>query len=322
MSEQQLHYIIENYCTPAVCILGATGNAIALLILLQKKLRKKTTFLYMTAMACSDIIILISYCIRIIILEWFNSVTSRVYCVLIRPVFTCGLHYSALLLVAMTIEKYTSVKYPLRAAVWITRKRAVFVVIVLGIFALLVNIHQAFYVKPVFFSNYNKTFCYYESNTDYFWFESRVFKWIDASIYCFIPISSLSILNGLIVNLLLKAKEESKTMTSADVLSTVHRKRATERQITVMLLVTTTIFCACTMPIAIALIIYSLDYESISPLGWSFVVLFELINHSVNVLIYSCGCQQFRRQLKMVLCFRRTKTNSKEEPVSSQCNTI
>ena len=128
------------------------------------------------------------------------------------------------------------------------------------------------------------------------------YKWIDSSIYCFIPITTLSILNGLIIRLLLKAKNESAAMAKMDVLVTAKRKNTVEKQITIMLLATTSVFCVLTMPIAVSLIVSSINPILISNLTWAVLIFLELINHSLNVMIYSCGSEQFRKQLIILFC--------------------
>ena len=159
--EETLEFIIHNYCITTVCLVGTIGNLLALATLLQKGMRGKTTSLYMAVMACSDILILTSYFIRRIVYQWFNHETTRIFCIFIRPIFY-SIHYSAALLVAMTVEKYISVKYPLKASVWITRRRAAIVILTLGIVILALNLHHFFYVVPV---NLSKILLYYIAPT-------------------------------------------------------------------------------------------------------------------------------------------------------------
>ena len=293
--------MINYYCNPIVCIVGILGNVLALLILLQRKMRATTTSLYMAVTACSDILILTSYFLKMIVSTWFNYAISRIFCIIILPVFY-SIHYSAALLVAMTVEKYISVKYPLKASIWITRRKAIFVITGLGVILFALNIHHVIYVQPVLQFNSTEKHCFYFDDNRHFWFLTTVYKWIDSSIYCFIPITSLSILNGLIIRLLLKAKNESAAMAKVDVLVTAKRKNTVEKQITIMLLATTSMFCVLTMPIAVSLIVSSINPILISNLTWAVLICLELINHSLNVMIYSCGSEQFRKQLIILFC--------------------
>ena len=253
-------------------------------------------------MAGSDIIILTSYFIRNIVYQWFSYEITRIFCIFIVPIFY-SIHYSAALLVAMTVEKYISVKYPLKASVWITRKRAAFVVLTLGVIVLALNLHHFFYIVPVK-SGTNSTviYCSHKEGNRYFWFLKNIYRWLDGSVYCFIPIVSLCVLNGLIVKQLILSKKQNNAMTNANVLSSVQRKNVVERQITFMLLATTTIFCVLTMPIAIGIVISSINPSMISNLAWAWLIFLEMINHSVNVMIYSCGSEQFRKHLKRLIC--------------------
>ena len=267
--------MINYYCNPIVCIVGIVGNFLALLVLLRRKMRAKTTSLYMAVMACSDILILTSYFLKTIVYIWFNQVISRIFCIIILPVFY-SIHYSAALLVAMTVEKYISVKYPLKASIWITRRKAIFVITGLGIILFALNIHHFIYVQPVLQFNSNEKHCFYFDDNRHYWFLTTVYKWIDSSVYCFIPITSLSILNGLIIRLLLRAKKESAAMAKMDVLATPKRINTAEKQITVMLLATTSMFCVLTIPIAVSLIVSSINPTLISNLIWANTDMFGI----------------------------------------------
>ena len=56
------------------------------------------------------------------------------------------------------------------------------------------------------------------------------------------------------------------------------------------------------MPIAIAIVISSLNLGMVSNLTWAWMIFLEIMNHSVNVMIYSCGSEQFRKHLKRLIC--------------------
>ena len=297
VADEKLEIILRFYCLPVICGAGFIFNCVGLYILLRKEMRVKTTCIYMAVMAGSDTVLLVTYATEKIVYHWFSDITSRTYCIFVRAGFFCCMHFSVMLLVTMTIEKFISVKYPLEAALWITRRKLVLVIIFLGVFVLTIDGHHAFYVKPMPVLNSTTLHCHYDEDTTYYLFRSTIYRWIDASIYCFIPITLLCLLNGLIVRLILNSKTNQACCTSI-----VKKRNKMETQITVMLLTTTSIFCLLTMPIAIALIITSLNPRKISPATWAGLILLEITNHSINVLIYSCSSAQFRYHLKTLLC--------------------
>ena len=126
----------------------------------------------------------------------------------------------------MTVEKYISVKYPLKASVWITRRKAAFVILTLGLIVLALNLHHFFYIVPVGFGkNSTVIHCSYKEDNKHFWFLKNIYRWIDGSIYCFIPIILLCVLNGLIIKQLILSKKQNSAMTNKNVLSSVQRKK-------------------------------------------------------------------------------------------------
>ncbi len=84
-------------------------------------------------------------------------------------------------------------------------------------------------------------------------------------------------------------------------LETIKRKQQ-EKQITLMLLTVTSLFCITTTPVAVAIVISEFSPTLIPLLAWQFLILIQFINHSLNVLMYISVSAQFRNQFMMVMC--------------------
>ena len=106
----------------------------------------------------------------------------------------------------MTIERFIAVALPLQASRLCTVKRAKTATCCLALFILSINIHFVFTHSLLIRSNDTEPGCQSISQ-DYDFFMEKIWPWIDASIYSFIPLSLLIIFNILIVHNLIKASK-------------------------------------------------------------------------------------------------------------------
>ncbi len=106
----------------------------------------------------------------------------------------------------MTIERFIAVGLPLQASRLCTVKRAKTATCCLALLILSINIHFVFTHSLLVRSNDTEPGCQSISE-NYDFFMEKIWPWIDASIYSFIPLSLLIIFNILIVHNLIKASK-------------------------------------------------------------------------------------------------------------------
>ncbi len=151
----------------------------------------------MAVMALSDFCILLSH--ELIHSVWDGKDIPYYVCKIGIFVFYYSLHMSVALLVTMTAEKYISIKYPLHSLSWITRRKCIFVIIILALFMAIIDGHIFATIEPgKHYGNDYKSCRMITYNEKYISFISA-YRWVDTTIYCFIPISCLVLLNGLII---------------------------------------------------------------------------------------------------------------------------
>ena len=129
-SEKQLYILIKRFIHLPMLLMGCVVNLFTLTVLLRKPLRSKTTCIYMATMAMCDACVLMSqfFYISKQLVMWSASLWS---CGLIHFTFYFTLHCSVLLLIAMATEKYISVRFPLKASIWISKKRTRYIILLL-----------------------------------------------------------------------------------------------------------------------------------------------------------------------------------------------
>ncbi len=131
----------------------------------------------------------------------------------------------------------------------------------------------------------------------------NIFPYIDAILYCFLPVISLIVLNSLIIYHLRKSRQKH-----------TNSKTHIETQVTIMLLLVTTIYVAMVTPLTAANIILAVDPEMLSQTMIIISSNLTYVNHSVNIILYVIGSTQFRRELIAFLvafccCGRRVQND-------------
>ncbi|KAL8576662.1 hypothetical protein ACOMHN_025137 [Nucella lapillus] len=215
-TEVKVAVLIDRIYIPVVVVLGVMGNVLSFLTLVFSPLRNTSTCVYMAAIAVLDTVILVlDLCV---LLRGYMGHT-RFYlsndwaCGFHNFLFYFAIHFDVLLLLAMTVDRFIVVKFPLKAPRMCTSKSAVKATAIIGVFSFLLNI-QIFFTRRLGESGNpdDPLKCWYpDPNVDYFM--KKFYTWIDASIYSFVPCFSLLILNVLIIRQLRTSRKFSRQFT-------------------------------------------------------------------------------------------------------------
>ncbi len=101
--------------------LTVIGNILTLIVVLQHKSLRRKTFLFIPSLAVADILVGIGFAIRI-------AQVQGVWCAdpltwkLSFMVLGCGLFSSHIHILAMAVQRFLFVVFPLKCGLWITRK--------------------------------------------------------------------------------------------------------------------------------------------------------------------------------------------------------
>ena len=117
----------------------------------------------------------------------FWSVGLRA-CRFIHFTFYFAFHAAVSLLVAMAMEKYISICYPLKTLIWISRKHSGIVILLLFLLAFTLNGHNLMF-REVGISVMDNTtiscdYKYVDKTTEYYHFVKNFYTWINSTIYC------------------------------------------------------------------------------------------------------------------------------------------
>jgi hypothetical protein len=335
--------IIELYSFPFIIIIGTICNILIFLVMRSKKMRQQSTYFYMGVLAIADEMVLLNGCLNVWIIIYFGEslLFTQLGCKILGTIYYSASHFSVWIVVAMTIERFIAVAIPLQANHLCTVKRAKLVCFSLACIMLLINIHFLFTHSLI------NGECVHHK---YFDLIMKIWPWIDAVIYSYIPLTLLIIFNILIVHNLIKSKKNIKRLQNEqhepiknysirhfiysifnnrsnqlELLSNqpLHQRQqqqqvssSANKRLTLMLLVVSITFFITSVPI-VTLQTIERNYQQFSNLvvlKGIFLAL-QYLNHSINFFLYAVTGKTFRKEfLALFVC---VKVNNNRNDFSS-----
>lgn len=288
------------YCLPIIIFIGTFGNAMSFLIMVQREMRQTSTFFYLATLAVADTVVLYISAFKtwIMVLTGFELLhQGPAACKL--SIFTTQfcVHFSAWLIVAVTVERFLAVWFPLRATTMCNLARAKFVTVMIAMIFILINSHIFWTAKLHTFRNGQvKCVPYAYENI-----VCKVFPWIYLVLYSFLPVLVLLLFNSLIIVNLIKSKPLFQAMTKND-----QQARCDHQKLAVCLLVISFTWIITTMPRPLYPLFMEKPRSTTAQAEAVFIrtvcFLLMYINHAVNFFIYGLTGQRFRMELKRFLC--------------------
>ena len=297
---------IKIYWFPVLIPVGLVGNILSFLVMIKPNNKKMSTCIYMAAISINDNIMMLM-CLHYYLLSavqihnWYSF-----ECKLHAFVALFALQNCTFLVVAMTIDKYIAIKWPHRAAIYSTPRRAKMI-------AGSVYICAGIYNIPHFFlSNVLSDQCVAYSISSIL---SRVYSWFSFVLNAIIPCTMLIHMNYIIVKAVrnshafIKATDEPTEKGRDQGMDTRKNKmKSTEKQLVIMLLLVTILFLILLCPTYFRFI-YLVFAKRDTPFKYAQSLLFSEItaklynsNSGINFFLYCISGQKFRNDMKEILC--------------------
>ena len=217
----------------------------------------------------------------------------------------------------MTIDKYIAVRWPHRAAIHSTPRKAR--TISCGVIVCVMSYN----IPHLFASNFvgNQCVAYVDGGTI-----TKVVSWLNFIVNGVIPFSMLIYMNSVIVKTVSKSRKMFRTNT---VVSATGREqgqemrqktmKSAENQLTIMLLLVTMLFLILLIPTNIRFIYLSF-VERDTPAKYASSMLFIQItfklyttSNGINFFLYCLSGRKFRNDLKEILCGVGKPSSSRDE---------
>ena len=322
---------ISIYWFPILLPIGFVGNILSFIVMIKSNNRKMSTCIYMATISVND-----SAMVAVAFHLWLMSVTSKVQptsvsCWLTPYLSAVVLQNSTFQILAMTIDKYIAIKWPHKAASYSTPRRAKFLLFGIFIFVAIYNIpHIVFEVAL-------NGRCYAYSIRHV---TAKIHSWLSFVLNGVIPFSTLIYMNFVIVKTVRRSRtlfrsndtiittECSTNKINKGIETKQNRFRNVERQLTIMLLLVTTLFLILLIPTYIRFI-YTSFVKGNTPSRFAGHELFTRVSHNlyttnscINFFLYCISGKKFRNDLKEILCSdqNRTQSSSNKRGDESQSN--
>ena len=292
-------------------IIGGIGNTLSALTLSRKKLRAQVTSIYLIALALSDLGNVFFSVLNFYLIRLNPSQNMRLY-----NNFSCKFHMfftyyfinlSPTLLVAVSVQRYLAVAKHHYSKRNCTVKNAYFVIGLICFFSLCIQLHWAIFYEltsiPVKSSNRTLTYrrvCNISSHyPHYLWFRSRVLGYLQWFFFTLCPFLIMLILNCSILRVIGSASRIQQRINQKN-----QRRKAKQRNMTIMLLSVSCVFISLTAPASTFMAFGHLVRNLHGPNSQSLWTMFSLIyyaNTAANFLLYFLTANVFRQELRVMI---------------------
>ena len=254
--------------------------------------RQLSTCVYMSFIAVNDNIALTLNFHRWLVENTAFSIYTDVGCKIIIYLNHVFWSYGAFEIVLMTLDKVIAIKLPHKSALLCTAKRAK-ILSVINFFTIAI-----FYLPNFDFSkSLSEGDCARYIKDEWY---VTVYSYLSLIITSVIPVSMLFVMNIIII----KTVRKSQRMRSENQTVIQDKAKATEIQLTVMLILVSSLFVILLLPFEIREIYYTIFSKAETPKEYAififvFDITFELynVNNGINFYLYFISGTKFRRDL-------------------------
>ena len=318
--EYKLNKQLLLYVPPILVILGTFGNIFSFIILKRKAMLKFSTYFYLMVLAIADTLVLYIGLLRL----WVGELTgydlrdqADWLCKLTNVIGYTISDFSVWLIIAVTIERYIVVCYPLKANSYCNTPRAKKVIIGLLVSFFILNLHFFWTVQVVYYKHQGEHIPRCAGGPSHKELVEDIWPWVDAMFYSFLPFVVILVLNGLIIRQVILAHRCRQELRSGSVYEQRRPSHEGSTRLTAMLLTISLAFILTTLPMNIVNIAtafwnqYANDLALVSKfkLARTITELLMYTNHSMNFFLYCATGQKFRHQLVWMVCYAKRSSN-------------
>jgi hypothetical protein len=332
-------FVTDKIIPPFIITIGLVGNILSFVVLRKTKYTKQSTCVYLRALTLIDSILLLVYSLQRYLLRLFPDVfwaNGDIFCKEFIFVAYGSLSNCHWTLVFMTVDRFIAVAFPIKCATLCSTSRSKKCLASMTIITLLFHLQQ-FLRKADPEGNVLIGKCPFDYAIVTPAYE-LIFQDIFVILVFYIPLFSLIILNALIIyNVRKRGKETDRLCLSASTQSDSfsRHRRGQERQITVMLLLVTTVFTIAVTPFTLDHLVWGVFkphlendpyHRELRHVLYEIALTCVMINPAINFYLYCLGCHKFRDDLKSIFGFKNQiqsqVSNSKSRKYSGLENNI
>ena len=321
--------VIATYWFPILVPIGLIGNTLSFLVMIKPNNRQLSTCNYMAGLSINDNIMMVLALDAYLLTEIKVHIMNESECKFLAYLHLLFLQNSTFQVLAMTIDKLIAVKWPHKAAIYSSAKRARQTTTGIFICVLIYNIPHLFSSRLVG----DQCLGYVDGGIF-----TKVYSWLSFVINGVVPFTMLIYMNLIIVRTVKSSRKmfHSTNLTTIDVNRNANTesdtrqrtKKNAENQLTKMLLLVTTLFLILLIPTYFRFIYLTLVKRD-TPAKFAGSMLFYQTtyklyhtNNGINFFLYCISGQKFRNDLKDILhCNGKSGLPSNVDKNELQSNT-
>ena len=299
--------VLAKYWFPVLVPIGFTGNTLSFLVMLKPGNREMSTCIYMAFISINDNMMML-----LATHSWLVS-TLKIYqmydaeCKIAAFLVLMGLQNSTFQVITMTFDKYIAIKWPHKAVIYSTPRRAKITAIVVWIGVLVYNIPH------LFLTNLVGDICLGYAIGGVI---TKVYSWVTFSLNGLLAFTVLIYMNYVIISKIRRnrkmfrsndGQDQSQGQSNVAFSKREQNMKKIESQLTVMLLLVTTLFLILLFPTNVRFV-YSNFVTRDTPNKYASLMLFFQVtnklyftNNGINFLLYCISGQKFRNDLKEIV---------------------
>ena len=297
---------------PPIILFGTTGNIFSFILMLQREMRQTSTYFYLAILAVADTMVLFVSAFKTWIRTWSNFELLHISdgsCKTFMFLTYFSLHLSGWLIVAVTVERFIVVWFPLKATSICNTTRARFTTVIIVLVLFLLNVHLFWTAELVSNPGTGDKNCGMLQDNELLY--KDVVPWLHLAVYSFVPSCALLIFNTLIIVSLIRHRQVVVSQMTKD----DRRTRYNHRKLAITLLWVSFVWICTTTPSALYTVL-PLRPSSVEEMGMLLLVkvicyIILYINHSINFLLYCATGQNFRCEFTRLV---RKLCRSKKKP--------
>ena len=297
-------------------ILGTIGNLLSFFVFVRRKMRVHSAFTYLMLLSmCDTLVIYIGLLRDYLVYVHDVNINNDFFCKIHVFSFYFLLHMASWLLVAVNIDRFIATSFLHFSKSWCTPRRAFSITILLVFVLVFIDGHLLVYVESLQYLNQTKNesatainpfvykMCIINKNkfklyNDFF---QNIFPWIDTSTQVIIPFIIMIICNCNIIYKVLLANKKTNS-------KNIKRLRKI-RGMCIMILTVSVLFIILELPVLIVICLIQGGWikEESKCNEFLFIVtsLMMYTNHIINFVSYAMTGTQFRRELLLMLYFKK-----------------
>ena len=307
--EKQKVALVKAILYPCLLVWGTLGNVMTIAIH-KRSVKTSPLSIFFIVLAVTDLLLLYSNCFQ----AWINRVFhfsllnhNNTTCKFVMFfVYVSGV-LSAWTLVAMTVQRAVCILWPHRANVLCTAGKSKVIVVSMVLFITAIHAHILYGFSIITIAGTRS--CYVI--TEYGYFFSGIWSWVDMLIFSFLPWLCLAISNSLLVWKLKVSVREAEVSLGSDQADKINDRKKKATSITVTLVAVSTAFLILTFPLSFLqvrnFVMWANGTLSITPKSVPIYYIQQIsyplwyANSCINFYLYCLTGAKFRIEAKKIL---------------------